>query len=109
MSSTELLDAPSISIRSGLLPDVISRHDVHVPHGAAVGPRSQLSDRASARAAVVLPTPRAPVNRNAWWIRWCSIALRSVRVTWSCPTISSNVDGRYFRAMARYDTREPSG
>src|SRR5690606_5352060 len=102
--STELFEAPSISMRSGLLPVPISRHDVQAPHGSAVGPCSQLRARASARAAVVFPTPRAPVNRKAWWMRPPAMALRSVRVTCSCPTISSKVDGRYFRAMARYDT-----
>ena len=28
------------------------------------------------RAALVLPTPRAPVNRNAWWTRFCGDGVR---------------------------------
>jgi hypothetical protein len=30
---------------------------------------SQFSDLAKMRAIVVLPTPRVPVNRKAWWMR----------------------------------------
>ena len=75
-------------------------HAAHTPHGVAVGPFSQLSARASARAAVVFPTPRAPVNRNAWWIRPIAIAFSRVRVTCGWPTISPKVDGRHLRAMA---------
>jgi hypothetical protein len=101
------LEAPSISIRSGLLPAVTSTQEVQTPQGSAVGPFTQLSDRARARAAVVFPTPRAPANRNAWWTRPRAIAFFSVRVTCSWPTISSKVAGRYFRAIARYDTRTP--
>ena len=101
MSSTLLLLAPSISTRSGLLPCAISVHEVHVPQGWAVGPSAQLRARARARAAVVLPTPRAPVNRKAWWMRPEERAFSRVRVTCSCPTISSKVAGRYLRAIAR--------
>ena len=42
----------------------------HFPHGSALTPVSQLSDLAKIRAIVVLPTPRVPVNRNAWWMRF---------------------------------------
>ena len=57
------------------------------------------------RAALVLPTPRAPVNRKAWWTRFCAMALVSVRATCSCPTSSSKRWGRYLRARTRYDIR----
>ena len=63
MSSTELLDAPSISIRSGLVPPPMATQEVQVPQGFGVGPFSQFRALASALAAVVLPTPRAPQNR----------------------------------------------
>jgi hypothetical protein len=44
-------------------------------------PRSQFSDLAKIRAIVVLPTPRVPVNRNAWWMRPESSAFVSARRT----------------------------
>ena len=58
-------DAPSISKTSIALPAVISRHASHSSQGVGVGPWAQLSALANTRAAVVLPTPRAPLNRNA--------------------------------------------
>ena len=65
------------------------------------------------RAALVLPTPRAPVNRKAWWTRWRLMALVSVRAMCSCPTRSPKCWGRYLRARTRYDTAriyaEPRG
>ena len=70
-----------------------------------MGPFSHESALARMRAALVLPTPRAPVNRKAWWTRFCAMALVSVRATCSCPISSENFCGRYFRARTRYDTR----
>ena len=56
-------DAPSISSTSIELPLVISSQCLHWLHGVAVGPCSQFNALARIRAAVVLPTPRTPVNR----------------------------------------------
>src|SRR5262245_33779851 len=78
-------------------------HGSQTPHGVAVGPLTQHSALARTRAAVVLPTPRAPQNRKAWWTRPLANALASVRVTCSWPTISAKVCGRYLRARTRYD------
>src|SRR4051812_20054446 len=103
MLSTPLLDAASISCTSTDAPEVISTHASQTLHGVGVGPFTHDRHFAKMRAAVVLPTPRAPQNRNAWWSRDCAIALFSVAVTCSCPTISSKVCGRYFRARTRYD------
>jgi hypothetical protein len=58
------------------------------------------------RAALVFPTPRAPVNKKAWWTRFAAMAFDSVRATCSCPISSENRCGRYFRAKTRYDTTE---
>ena len=46
-----------------------------------MGPSVQLSDLAKMRAADVLPTPRAPVNRYACPTRFVSIALHNARAT----------------------------
>src|SRR3954452_24955043 len=73
----------------------------HSPHGVGVGPCSQLSDRARMRALEVLPQPRGPLNRYAWWIRPVRSACISGSVTCSCPPTSANVAGRYFRYSAR--------
>ncbi len=95
MSSTELLDAASISITSSDVASAIERHESHTPHGWTVGPpRSQLSDAARIFAIDVLPVPREPTNRYAWWTRSCSMALRSVRTTCSWPTTSAKLRGR---------------
>ena len=109
MLSMPVFDAPSISCTSRLWPSAISRQDgqafarsssVRVEQGLAVGPSAfaQLRALARMRAVVVLPTPRAPERRKAWPILPRSRALRSVRVTFVCPTTSSNEVGRYLRA-----------
>jgi hypothetical protein len=58
-----LLEAPSISITSNDTPRLISTQFSHFPHGVEVGPLTQLSDFATMRAIVVLPTPRGPEKR----------------------------------------------
>ena len=50
-------------------------------HGTVPGGLMQFRALARMRALVVLPTPRTPVNRNAWATRSDSIALPKVRVT----------------------------
>src|SRR5919206_5188203 len=97
MSSTELFDAASISITSSDVAFAIETHDSQTPHGSSVGPFAQFSDAARIFAIDVFPVPRDPTNRYAWWTFPCSIALRSVRTTWSWPTTSSNVRGRWRR------------
>ena len=102
MSSTELLDAASISTTSSDVAEAIDLHDSQVPHGVIVGPRPgaaagapwQFSEAARIFAIDVFPVPREPTNRYAWWTRSCSIALLSVRTTCSWPTTSANVRGR---------------
>src|SRR4051794_5852680 len=97
MSSTELFDAASISITSSEGALAIARHDSHCPHGDTVGPFTQFSDAARILAIDVFPVPREPTNRYAWWTLPCSIALRRVRTTWSWPTTSAKVRGRWRR------------
>ena len=97
MSSTELLDAASISITSSDVALAIDTHDSQTPHGETVGPCSQFSEAARIFAIDVLPVPREPTNRYAWWTLSCSIALESVRTTCSCPTTSANERGRWRR------------
>ena len=63
MSSTERLEAASISITSSEVPAAIVRQDSHSPHGVTVGPWTQFSDRARILATDVLPVPREPTNR----------------------------------------------
>ena len=63
MSSTELLEAASISITSSEVEAAIARQDSHSPHGLSVGPLTQLSERARIFAIEVLPVPREPTNR----------------------------------------------
>ena len=70
----------------------------HWLQGVGVGPFSQLRALARIRAAEVLPTPRAPVNRYAWPTRLVAIAFDSAWATCSWPINSSNVCGRYRRA-----------
>src|SRR4051812_44860106 len=82
-------------------------HESHSPQGVGVGPFSQLRERARMRALDVLPQPRGPLNRYAWWIRSVRSACCSGSVTWSWPTTSANDPGRYFRYNAS-DTRPPS-
>ena len=62
-SSTELLEAPSISTTSGWMPWVIFRQEPHSLQGSAQGACSQLSALEKMRAMVVLPTPRVPQSR----------------------------------------------
>ncbi len=62
-SSTLLLLAPSISMTSTSSPEVMLRQMSQTSQGVGVGPFSQLRALARMRAAEVLPTPRAPVNR----------------------------------------------
>ena len=95
MSSTELFEAASISTTSSDVAEAIEMHDSHVPHGVTVGPPFwQFSDAARILAIDVLPVPREPTNRYAWWTRPCSTALESVLTTCSCPTTSAKVRGR---------------
>ena len=63
MSSTERLEAASISITSSEVPAAIVWQGSHSPHGSSVGPCTQLSDRARIFAIEVLPVPREPTNR----------------------------------------------
>jgi len=63
MSSTELLEAASISITSSELARAIEVHESHFPHGSSVGPRSQFRQAARIFAIEVLPVPREPTNR----------------------------------------------
>ena len=73
-----------------------SVHDWQVPQGVGVGPFSQLSERAMILALEVLPHPRGPLNRYAWWIDPEAKAFDSGTVTCSCPITSAKVEGRYF-------------
>ena len=92
--STPLFDAASISIDVDARPSAISTQGVQTPQGSAVGaPFSQFSAFATSRAVVVFPTPRGPVNRNAWASWPVSSAFESVRTTCACPDISPNVLG----------------
>jgi len=88
-------------LTSSELPARISTHAAHSPHGSAVGPFSQFKHRARILAAVVLPTPRIPVNKNACAIRPRFSASPSVRVTCSWPTSSEKRSGRHLRASTR--------
>ena len=63
MSSTERLEAASISITSSELPAAIVRQDSHSPQGVSVGPLTQFRERARIFATEVLPVPREPTNR----------------------------------------------
>ena len=63
MSSTELLDAASISITSSDVALAIDTHESHSPQGETVGPFTQFSDAARIFAIDVLPVPREPTNR----------------------------------------------
>src|SRR3954471_20065081 len=85
MSSTELLEAASISMTSSEVALATATHDSHSPHGSVVGPWTQFRHAARILAIEVLPVPREPTNRYAWWTLPCSTALRSVRTTCSCP------------------------
>src|SRR3954454_3362449 len=100
MSSTELFDAASISMTSIELALAIATQDSHVPHGVVVGPCSQFRQAARIFAIDVLPVPREPTKRLAWWTFACSTAFESVRTTCSWPTPSPKVRGRWRRYSA---------
>src|SRR3954453_2746836 len=97
MSSTELLDAASISMTSIEVAPAIATHDSHLPHGVVVGPSSQFRQAARILAIEVFPVPREPTNRLAWWTLPCSPALDRVRTTCSWPTRSAKVRGGWRR------------
>ena len=96
--STWVFEAASNSRTLSELPEAISRHMSHTPHGLVVGAFTQLSALAKMRAVEVLPVPRGPTKRYACASRVCAMAFFSVVTMCSCPTISSNVCGRYLRA-----------
>ena len=73
-------------------------HAAQTPHGVAVTPVTQLRLLARMRAIVVLPTPRVPVSRYAWWMRPRDSELASAVTTCSWPDSSANVIGRHLRA-----------
>src|SRR3954465_7022453 len=104
MSSTELLEAASISMTSIEVALAIATHDSHRPHGSVVGPFSQFRQAARILAIDVLPVPREPTKRFAWWTLPCSTALRRVRTTCSWPTTSAKVRGRWRRYSDGADT-----
>ena len=60
--SRQGFDAASISITSTAPPSAISLQLAQTPHGVVVGPWTQLRQRATMRATVVLPVPRCPEN-----------------------------------------------
>src|SRR5271170_696854 len=97
MSSTELFEAASISITSSDVARAIDTHESQIPHGSIVGPCSQFRHAARILAIDVLPVPREPTNRYAWWTLSRSTAWRRVRTTASCPTTSANERGRWRR------------
>src|SRR3954465_7330577 len=82
----------------------IDTHDSQRPHGVVVGPCSQFRHAARILAIDVLPVPREPTKRFAWWTLPCSTALPSVRTTCSWPTTSANVRGRWRRYRDGADT-----
>ena len=63
ISLTEVLEAPSISITSVLLPLAISLQEEHSPQGWALMPLSQFRAFARRRAELVFPTPLGPEKR----------------------------------------------
>ena len=77
--------AASISMTSSepVLPLARSTQDGQTRHGVGVGPWTQLSERASTRALVVLPQPRGPENRYAWLIRPLARAAVMGPTAWS--------------------------
>lgn len=100
ISSTELLEAASSSIRLKELPLSIDLQDSHSPQASpsGVGLR-QLMVRAKMRAQEVLPTPRGPQKRYACARRPELIAPLRVEVRFCCPTTVLKVAGRYLRAL----------
>ena len=65
MSSTELLDAASISMTSSEVAAAMARQDSHGRRARPSGPLTQFSDAARILAIEVLPVPREPTNRYA--------------------------------------------
>lgn len=63
ISFTLVLEAPSISITSRLVPAAISLQEEHTPQGLTVGPFWQLRDFARIRAELVFPHPLGPEKR----------------------------------------------
>ena len=68
-----------------------------------MGPSLQFKDRARIRAVEVLPVPRTPANRKAWWWMepdsWARFrALARARTLASWPTRSESRRGRYLSA-----------
>ena len=98
MLSMPVLDAASSSSRSTKRPASMSLHAAQTPQGVAVTPVRQLRLLARMRAIVVLPTPRVPVSRYAWWMRPRDSELASAVTTCSWPESSPNVIGRHLRA-----------
>src|SRR5690348_9075598 len=97
ISSIPRLLAASISSTSSAVPARIARQFSHVLSGVAVGPFTQLMQRARILAAEVLPEPRGPENKYAWASLPLSSALDSVRTTASWPTRSAKLLGRQVR------------
>src|SRR4051794_2328692 len=97
MSSTELLEAASISTTSSELPARIALEIGFSGSKSTREPPSAFSAQARSLAMLVLPVPREPTNRYAWWTLSSSIALRSVRTMCSWPTTWSKLRGRWRR------------
>ncbi len=103
MSSIPLLDAASISIRSGKFPLSIERQFSHSPQGSpSLLKLRQLSALVSSLATVVLPVPLGPANIYAEETLLSLMALRSTFFTGSCPTRSRKNLGLYFLAKGTY-------
>src|SRR3954449_11308016 len=104
MSAAELLDGGAISMTASDVAEAIATHESQTPQGSVVGPRSQFRQAARILAIDVLPVPREPTKRFAWWTLPCSTALRRVRTTCSWPTTSAKVRGRWRRYSDGADT-----
>ena len=98
MLSMPVFDAASSSSRSTKRPASIAAHASQTPQGVAVTPVTQLRLLARIRAIVVLPTPRVPVSRYAWWMRPRVSEFDSAVTTCSWPDSSANFIGRHLRA-----------
>ena len=97
MSSTELFEAASISTTSSDAPAMIARAVGESGSKSERAPPSAFRAQASSFAMDVLPVPREPTNRYAWWTLSSSIAFRSVLTMCSWPTTESKVRGRWRR------------
>ena len=102
MLSTPVCDAASISIKSTSRFSAAATHFSHFPHGFAFCKFSQFNARAINRAAVVLPTPRVPENKSACDILFFFKFSTKIFLVAFCPTKSSKVCGRYFRAKFKF-------